>query len=142
MNELFHGSLLVCGETPTLNVGQAPDPAAENRRFHRILCRTRDWRLPDSVGTAGAAGKFEQAELMARCAGCPVCRPFAEPAFERLDFDSGHDAPLCAGGSATLSVTDDCQARGGDGTIMEPWAPWCCAILLIRPESFWRAFRA
>jgi hypothetical protein len=55
---------------------------------------------------------------------------FVEPAFGRFDFDLGHDAPLCAGGSATLSVTDDCRGLDGDGTTMEPWVPYCSAILL------------
>ena len=92
--------------------------------------------LPEGVGTTGAAGEFEQTELVADCAGRPVCRPFVEPAFERLDFELGHDAPLYAGGSATLSVTDDCRGQGGDETTMELWVPFCSAILLIRRKCF------
>ena len=75
------------------------------------------------MGTTGAAAKLVQAELVARGAGCPVCRHLVEPTFDRRDLELGHDASLYAGGSATLSVTDDCRGRGGDGTTMELGVP-------------------
>lgn len=36
---------------------------------------------------------------MARCAGRPVCRHFAEPALDRFYFELEHDAPLGTAGA-------------------------------------------
>ena len=46
-----------------------------------------DGLLPDGVVTAGTAGKFIQAELVARLSRISRSRHLVEPTFEQRDFE-------------------------------------------------------
>jgi hypothetical protein len=130
----YDATCSICEETLTFKCGISPGSSRGEPRISLDLLSNASLDSRGRVETPGAAGKFVQAELLARCAGRPVCH-FAEPAFDGLDFDLGHDAHPWSG-STTLSVTDDCRARGGDGTTLELWAPIRCAKKLTRGNLF------